>query len=404
MLNSGWWPSVALHLKKRLVYALLHCQLKAMRTIDFAIIGAGMTGLSTAYWLKKYGLNGCVFEHANKGAGASGKNAGFLTCGSLSYYEHLRSEIGAEKAKEVWDFCQTNHDLLYKEIIEGNEWQLNYSRGGSITAAFTDEFAKWLTHAATKHHLYKSRQIEPATNLPLKGIKQAHHYLGDGSINPQQLVFRLAQQAQTEIYENCQLRFSCHNNETHIQTATQKFVTQKLIIATNGYSSQWLPDLKPFIKPVRAQCLKTEPVTKRFFSNIYLPESLSYLRQDDDGCLIYGGMRTADTETENTGIEAINPKIQQSLIDHLVEIVGHPLQIKAQWSGIMGFSSTTLPIVLCERGSDSTTHRVLLGGYSGHGMGMTFLSGQRLAQWLMHSTALPSFFTQRDVDLSKALH
>ncbi|MBC7370329.1 MAG: FAD-binding oxidoreductase, partial [Bdellovibrionaceae bacterium] len=53
------------------------------KTYDFVIVGGGIAGLSTAYWLQKENpkLKIALIEKDRIGFGASGRNAGFVTCG-----------------------------------------------------------------------------------------------------------------------------------------------------------------------------------------------------------------------------------------------------------------------------------------------------------------------------------
>jgi D-amino-acid dehydrogenase len=46
---------------------------------DVAVIGAGMIGLSTAWFLQEAGVQVTVYERSHVGAGASWGNAGWLT-------------------------------------------------------------------------------------------------------------------------------------------------------------------------------------------------------------------------------------------------------------------------------------------------------------------------------------
>ena len=61
---------------------------------DVVIIGAGFTGLSSAYHLQKLGKSVIVLEQETIGYGASGRNGGMVLPG----YKPTMQEL----AKEVW--------------------------------------------------------------------------------------------------------------------------------------------------------------------------------------------------------------------------------------------------------------------------------------------------------------
>ncbi|MEK6626274.1 MAG: FAD-binding oxidoreductase, partial [Bdellovibrionota bacterium] len=67
---------------------------------DVVIIGGGIAGLSTAYWLAREdsSLKMAVVEKHHFGDGATGRNAGFITCGSVEHFNRLVSKHGAKEA------------------------------------------------------------------------------------------------------------------------------------------------------------------------------------------------------------------------------------------------------------------------------------------------------------------
>ncbi|MGZ5280548.1 MAG: NAD(P)/FAD-dependent oxidoreductase, partial [Pseudobdellovibrionaceae bacterium] len=91
------------------------------QNFDVVIVGAGITGLSTAYWLEKEdpSLKVAIVEKHRVAFGASGRNAGFVTCGSVEHFNRMISKHGLNQALEIWKFSETNLMLLEQEIIQG---------------------------------------------------------------------------------------------------------------------------------------------------------------------------------------------------------------------------------------------------------------------------------------------
>ena len=73
---------------------------------NILIIGAGHAGLSTAYWLTEMSpdLKITILERSFCGAGASGRNAGFLTLGSASFYKSLFLKWGKQRTSDIYNF------------------------------------------------------------------------------------------------------------------------------------------------------------------------------------------------------------------------------------------------------------------------------------------------------------
>src|SRR3989344_3294746 len=85
---------------------------------DFVIVGGGIAGLSTAYWLQKENPKAkiALIEKNRIGFGASGRNAGFVTCGSLEHFMKLQTKFRLPKALEIWKFSEENRRLLVEHI------------------------------------------------------------------------------------------------------------------------------------------------------------------------------------------------------------------------------------------------------------------------------------------------
>ena len=108
---------------------------------DVLIIGAGLAGLSTAYWLarKDPELKLAIIDKGGIGAGASGRNAGFITCGSTEHFSRMTSAYGEDKAEQIWKFTEDNHRLIVREFGFDNLKQYcEYKQNGSWTLAATE--------------------------------------------------------------------------------------------------------------------------------------------------------------------------------------------------------------------------------------------------------------------------
>lgn len=77
-------------------------QNKKKITTDTLIIGGGISGVSLAYFLEKYSnKNVCVVEKHSLGYGASSRNAGFISTGSLTLFDNMVAKYGQDKALEM---------------------------------------------------------------------------------------------------------------------------------------------------------------------------------------------------------------------------------------------------------------------------------------------------------------
>src|ERR1700744_3946460 len=71
-------------------------------TVDVAIIGAGITGLTAAYHFKKAGLSVAVVEKRNCGGFDTGNTTAHLTSVTDVRLSELISKVGKEQAQLTW--------------------------------------------------------------------------------------------------------------------------------------------------------------------------------------------------------------------------------------------------------------------------------------------------------------
>jgi len=155
------------------------------------------------------------------------------------------------------------------------------------------------------------------------------------------------------------------------------FKTPQLIIATNGFSRQFLPEYD--VRPTRAQVLITTPVKSSKVKGIFhVDRGYYYFRNVGDRILLGGG-RQKDTETEFTDEIALNKKIQEDLKQLLREVIlpNDDYFIEHQWAGIMGMGNEKSPII--KNVSPNIVCGIRLGGM---GVAMGSLVGEELVSLL----------------------
>ena len=67
--------------------------------VDLCIIGGGITGVLSAFWLSEMGIKVALIEKDLLGAGATGRNTGFILTGTVEHYNRTVKLFGKKKAK-----------------------------------------------------------------------------------------------------------------------------------------------------------------------------------------------------------------------------------------------------------------------------------------------------------------
>lgn len=364
---------------------------------DFLVIGGGIAGLSSAYWLeKKYPTAKITLVERHKiGSGASGRNAGFVTCGSSEHFAKLIKDFGTEKAVEIWKFSEQNRELLKSEIIKGNLDKVLFTSTGSCTVAASDaDFARYITLADTMSKLGIDIELineaKITSDYAVKGFKGGIEYTHDGVIHPILLLKELRSLLKnTEVIEDqeiCKIK-----SELNVICETQhlRIQSQKVLVTLNGYLGLLWPNWEKLVRPQRGQVIVTEPLPKRVKGPCYLTKHLCYFRQMPTGELLIGGFRNLDLDNENTYNDQVSDKIQNALFDFTKNFFDFTSQakIKNQWSGVMGFTPDG-QMIIGEAPQFRNVH--MMAGCSGHGMGLSFHAAKVLVESLSDVTAVPS--------------
>jgi glycine/D-amino acid oxidase-like deaminating enzyme len=374
----------------------------AKKIYDVVIIGAGLTGLSVAYWLQKEdpALKVAVLEKNRVAFGASGRNAGFVTCGSVEHFNRMISKHGLDQALEIWRFSETNLKLLEQEVVQDQGAKIQFEKKGAFSlAAQENEFLE----------LQKVSEIMTSLNIPNEVLNQSAvesrlgalnfvggiKYIGDASVNPVAMLNALRAKINADIHEGVEA-FAIESNPDGtkvIKTDSGDFETSMTVLALNGYSSSLHDYFKDKIFPTRGQCLMTEPVPRFMEGPCYANFYLDYFRQIPTGELLIGGFRQIEKATEVGYSDHTTDLIQESLHSFVTTYLPKlkTAKVTHRWGGVMGFSKDGEPMV----GAIPDDPSILFaGGYTGHGIGLAFNTGKTLVDLIM-GRSIPNWISAK---------
>lgn len=351
---------------------------KNKKHYDAVIVGAGVAGVSVAYWLNKMSPNMqiALVDKYEIGAGASGRNAGFVTCGSLEHLMKLEAQWGLEKALTIWKFSEANHELLRQELLSSTA-SIPYKVTGSCTVAPSAErfedyksFAQKVKSKGLNIEILSSEVIE--NDFSLKGFFGGALYEKDGEVHPLHLLHALFKKCKVDYYPNEEV-FHYSEVGQHIQLRTQRetFSSDALFVTTNADLPLLFPEFRTVVQPGRGQILTTEPVPFKVKGPCYFTQDLCYFRQLPDQRLLVGGFRNLDSDGEATSLDMITDIIQNALMNFVKTrfLNSQSIKISHQWAGTMAFTKDSQPLV----GQHPYRKNVYVhAGCSGHGMGNNF--------------------------------
>ncbi|HEY7173634.1 MAG TPA: FAD-dependent oxidoreductase [Micromonosporaceae bacterium] len=377
---------------------------------DVAIVGGGLTGLWTAYYLAASdpGLRIVVLESEIAGFGASGRNGGWCSAlfpqsvGALARRHGRDPAIAMHRA-----MCATVDEVGRVAAAEGID--CDFTKGGTVVLARSPLQLERAREEAAESDEYglglqllgrdEARERCGATNV-LGGT-----YTPDcARIQPAKLVRGLAAAAVRRgvaLFERSPVvRLGRRTVSTPYATVRAGIVVR----ATEGYTPR-LPGHRRAIAPVYSLMVATEPLPASFWDVAGLGQRETF--SDFRNLIIYG-QRTADDRLAFGGRGApyhfgsqIRPEfdrearvfveLREVLADLFPDLApaGGPVPISMTWGGPLGVPRDWYASV----GFDRATGYAWAGGYVGDGVSTTNLAGRTLADLIRGErtdlTALP---------------
>ena len=327
---------------------------------DVLIIGSGIVGLSAALSLKsqKPKLKIGVLEAGFLPAGASTKNAGFACFGSIS---ELIEELKTGGEDEIGGIIELRWKGLERLRKNLGDKAISFEQYGGYEVFKASEsgfantcieqipyFNKLLGSLIGKPDIYAVNTTKIA-EFGMNGITNLIHNKYEGQIDTGKMMLALVSKVQglgVSIFNNCRVqKIEYKLNEQVLITNQGKFRANSIILATNAFGTELIPELD--VIPGRGQILITEPIKSlKIKGSFHYNRGYTYFRNIDDRILLGGG-RDLDFEGEQTLEPGITDIIQESLERLLFETIipKQKVKIEHRWSGVMGFGKELKPIV-----------------------------------------------------------
>ena len=386
--------------------------LRGEETCDVAIIGAGFTGLNAALRLRQsYGVTVRVLEAEAVGFGASGRAGGFCCLGGARLSaRRLRQLFGAEDARvfHMAERAAVDHvaDLLARHQIDADthsdgETQLAHrpeaigdlhAMGAEIKEVYglTSPF---IAREELADHGMASAGFHGALTVPI-GF----------ALNPLKYVTGLARVARDQgvVIHAGSPALSIREDGGGVRVTTPKgsLKAGKLLIATNGYSSEDVPAaMAGRYLPVPSAILATRPLTEeeiaaQGWSSLQMCHDtrtlLHYFRLMPDRRLMFG-MRGA-TRTTPASMEQARAIARRDLARHFPAWA--EVETPHFWSGFICFSRRFTPFAGAFPGQSAIFGAF---GYHGNGIAMGSYTGASMADVMMGeipSGPFPRFFAK----------
>ena len=368
--------------------------LPADEQADVAIVGAGFTGLWTAYYLLRAEptLQVVVLEAETAGFGASGRNGGWCSAlfpTSVPGLAKLAGRTGAlAQHAAMRDTVDEVGRVLLREGIDAH-----FQKGGTVTLARSpaqlirarlevDEARAW---QRGEDDLRLLDENAARAMLDAAGTLGASYTPHCAAVHPARLVRGLAEVVERSggrIYENTRV---LSIEPRRVRTEHGTVSADVAVRATEGYTPS-LAGHRRTLVPIYSLVVATEPLDDVTWDRIGLVDRQTFA---DHRHLIVYGQRTADGRLVLGGRGApyhygsrvrpaydVEPRVFDALRRTAVELfpVLASTRFTHAWGGALGVPRDWCASVGLDRG----TGLAWAGGYVGDGVSATNLAGRTL--------------------------
>ncbi|NJC71445.1 FAD-dependent oxidoreductase [Planosporangium thailandense] len=363
--------------------------------VDVAIVGAGYTGLWTAYYLAKAdpSLRIAVLEAEVAGFGASGRNGGWCSAIFPATLRKVASSSSPEAARRMQHAMNATVTEIGR-VVTAEGIDCDFAPGGYVSVARNEaqwsrarrEVQGWRDWGFGEDHMRLLSAEEATAQVGATRVLGGTFTPHCAAVHPAKLVRGLAdvvEAAGVKIYERTRVE---RIEKRRLLTAHGEVRAGVVVRATEGYTSL-LPRMHRDIVPMYSLMVATEPLPDEVWDQIGLRSRQTF--SDKRHLRIYG-QRTVDGRLAFGGRGApyhfgsrVRPEFDRdarvhamlrAILADLFPVVRDTTFTHA-WGGNLGIPRDWYPTV----GYDRESGFAYAGGYVGDGVATANLAGRTLA-------------------------
>ena len=365
-------------------------------TADVAIIGAGYTGLWTAYYLREHlpSADVVVVEARSVGYGASGRNGGWCSAIFPASRERVAARSSPEAAVALqYALFDAVDEVGRVAAAEGID--CGYVKGGSLTLARTPAQRLRLQAAleaerawgfGPEHYRWLDAE-EAAEHVTASGTHGAVFTPHCAAVHPLRLVRGLAEAVERRGGRIFEYSPALRWDRGVVETPRGRIRAGTVLVCTEAYTARFRATHRRLV-PLYSLMVATAPVPDEIWARIGWSRRetltdgrhlLIYAQRTADGRIAFGGRGAPyrlGSRTSDRGV--IRPEVFHALAaavrDLFPPIAGVPLT--HAWGGVLGAPRDWMPRVAF----DPRTRLGWAGGYVGDGVAASHLAGRTLAE------------------------
>lgn len=333
---------------------------------EVCVVGLGGSGLAALEELQSRGVDAVGVDAGEVGAGAAGRNGGFVLAGLAKFYHETVAQCGREIAAAI--YRATVAEIARQVAVMPEVFRLE---GSLRLAADEVELTDCREHLAALH----------ADGFPAEWYRGDE---GEGLLLPTDGVFQPLQRVRSmaarlredgvRLFEHSPVR---ELSGRRVATPDGVIECERVIVAVDGNLERLLPELSPRVRTARLQMLGTAPAPEVSYSRaVYWRYGYEYWQQRPDGSIALGGFRDHMLAEEWTGANEPTALIQRLLDKFLRERLRVRAPVTHRWAASVAYSDDGLPVL-----EEVRPGVWAAGAYCGTGNIVGALCGRAAAAW-----------------------
>jgi len=365
--------------------------------VDVAILGAGYSGLWTAYYLlaRRPSLKVAILERAIAGFGASGRNGSWCTAHFPVSPGAIAEKYGRDKAVALYRAMADSVDEVAR-IAASEKFDIQFVKGGALSVARGPQQLPTVRDAHAEFEalglgdrvaLLDKGQTDAVVRI--EGARGAIFYKDAANIHPGRLVRGLARAVERKgatIYEQTEVTGFTAGAQPVLHTASGDVRASTVVLCGEAYLTRLKPLHRQLI-PVYSLMTLTEPLAPADWEAIGWRHrecidscrlTIEYAAKTADGRILFGGRgapyhfgsRIADEYDRHAKTIAMFQDSVRTWFPRLQDV-----RFSHAWGGPLGVPRDFMPTMSYDRARGVASAR----GYVGNGVATTNLAGRVLA-------------------------
>ncbi|MEX2128527.1 MAG: FAD-dependent oxidoreductase [Xanthobacteraceae bacterium] len=277
-------------------------------SVDVAILGAGYSGLWTAYYLLQLqpSLKIAIVEKEIAGFGASGRNGSWCTAHFPTSLGAIAEHYGADSARALYRAMAASVDEVAR-VAAAEGFDIHFAKGGGMSVARGPQQLPSVQQSYSdferlglgdRVELLDKKQTD--ARVKISQVLGAIFYKDAASIHPGRLVRGLARAVErrgAKIYEQTDVTDFTAGSNPVLHTTRGELRAKTIVLCGEAYLTR-LPKLRRALIPVYSLMTLTEPLSAADWAEIGWKHrecidscrlTIEYMSKTADGRILFGG-------------------------------------------------------------------------------------------------------------------